>query len=296
MAHREKLHGIVRSVLLEADIYEASDDSDQGAKNIGLTALYLLAQPALAMFGIGLVSSLISDALENRKFNRIEQIRADQRDGTLTLHVRNKSQYPMRVKSLMGGYCTTSIAGSAPGTQAAFSIMGINDGTVDVHKFFSDMPNPAAIELKVEQRVAAGEEDDLDVPVDAHEDTIVVPYTRAALRSGLRKSARKGDFGPLKKKSPEYKAMKGVVKGLEDTSVENSFGSAPFVSAHALVLVTDFDGSEGDAVFYMPVGFDRKMQHTIVLTDKIARKAMRKMVKLVGKLKPGEAPSKFAID
>ena len=90
--------------------------------------------------------------------------------------------------------------------------------------------------------------------------------------------------------------MKGVVKGLEDTSVENSFGSAPFVSAHALVLVTDFEGTEGDAVFYMPVGFDRKMQHTIVLTDKIARKAMRKMEKLVRKLKPGEAPSKFAID
>lgn len=300
MAHREKLHGIVRSVLLEADQYEIPEDPNQRAKNmgtaLGVIALYELGKLALGFFGIGLVGTLVTSILDDREFNRIEQLRADQRDGTLTLHVLNKSQYPMRVKSLMGGYCTTSLAGSAPGKQAAFSIMGINDGTVDVHKFFSDMPNPAAIELEVEQQVAAGKEGDLDVRVEAHEDTIVTPYTRAGLRRGLKKSAKQGEFGPLKKKSPEYKAMRGVVKGLEDTYVENSFGNAPFVSAHARVLVTDYEGTGNDAVFYMPVGFDKNMQHTIVLTDKIARKALRKQEKLVRKLKPGEDLPRFAID
>jgi hypothetical protein len=297
MSGREKLHGIVRSVLLEADTYVMPEDPTERAKNLGmglgLALLYQIALPLLALNGIGLIGALLSDASVTRRFNRAEKLRADQRDGTLSLLVKNKSRYTMRVKELQGGYYT-SMSKTGPGSASADSIMGDTGGFFEVRKFFTDMPHPDAVSLTVEQVFPAGSDETADVPVEAKPDVMTIPYRKGAVLDALEQSAERGDFGPLKTNSPKYRQEVARVER-EGGDTDRDLGNAPFVAAHALVLVMDQD-TGNDAKFYMPVGLNRLMQHTIVIDDKLANKALRKQEKIVRKLKPGEDLPRFSVD
>jgi hypothetical protein len=293
MSDREKLSGIVRSVLREASGEETDADRAKGlAVTLGMVFLYKFGLPILGIYTAGLVGSILSDANVTRTFNRVERMRADQRDGTLTLLVKNKSRYKLRVKELYGGYYMTTASG--PGSSAASSIMGENQGTYDVKKFFSDLPHEEAIPLKVEQMVPAGNDQTLDVAVESKPDIMTIPFRLGATISALKSAAEKGDFGPLKQDSPEYKRQLELAKS-KNGGVDRDLGDAPFVAAHARVLVYD-ENTANDAMFYMPVGFNRLMQHTIVLDDKLANKALRKQEKIVRKLKPGEDLPGFGVD
>ena len=295
MSTTEKLSTIVRRVLAEADQYETPEDDAERYRNLGtalgLIVLTRLGLGLLAYLGIAWAGTAIVNASLNRLFNKIERLRADQRDGNLTLKVTNNSKYNLRVKSLLGGYYTTQGA-PAPGLAAADSIMGTS-GKIEIRKFFTEKPHESAVSLSVETMVGPGQTSTVDVPVESYKDTLTTQFLPSAARDAMEKAAEAGKYGPMKKKSPDYLRDIATTREKDTYDVTQDLGDAPFVAGHARVLIYD---ETGDALCILPVGLERNMQFVVVVDDKIARKAFRRQEREFKKIKKEGTPAPTSDD